>query len=138
MKTIVHVTECFNEDCGAYDKVYYLIGNTLSCEVFTARDPRPTPSVNATGEEIKLAECLYMAQGLRREGRYLIGSVVTLQRSRKAPNKTPVKIVDFSDRYFDGSYWQDAKIHVTWNDGLADAWVAESCIKDIKANALDW
>lgn len=136
-KTIVHVRECFSEDLGAYDKVYWLDGLSLEMTGLTARDSIPTPRINALPEQIELAQELYTSQAIYRQGRHIIGSTVILQRSRKAPNKVPVLIVDYAERHFDGSYWQDEKIQVADATGEL-AWTASSCIKEILKNPLDW
>ena len=140
MENVVHVSERFNEDAGAYDVVYYLQNGKLETKYLTSRDLEPTPRVNASVADIALAKSLYIKQGLLREGRHMIGSLILLQRARKAPNKEPVRVIGYQERFYNGVYWQDSKIRVSWQtaDGLVSAWVSENCIKQVLENPLDW
>lgn len=61
-----------------------------------------------------------------------VGCIVTLARSRKAPNKTPLKVVAHHDRYFDQRFgnWVDEKVTVKDESGETYT-VSIGCIKEV-------
>jgi len=62
----------------------------------------------------------------------LIDCVVILQRSRKAPNKTPLKVVSFQDRYYNGRYYTNQTVSLI-NETTGETFynISTSCIKEV-------
>jgi hypothetical protein len=62
-----------------------------------------------------------------------VGCIVKLARSRKAPNKKPLLVINFKDRYFNNSYnvWVDEKIDLLDTEtGTRFNDVSINCIKE--------
>jgi hypothetical protein len=57
--------------------------------------------------------------------------VVTLARSRKAPNKTPLKVVEFFESYYDRKFNQQVAEKITVTDGSTSWTVSSNCIDQL-------
>lgn len=62
----------------------------------------------------------------------LMGCVVTLQRSRKAPNKKPLKVIGFNESYYNGSYYTNETIDLLNEDTGEEFFnISTNCVKDV-------
>lgn len=79
----------------------------------------------ATEPTIPYNKCAYNGYGAHT----YIGCVVTLSRSRKAPNNTPLKVTKFKERLYNGQYYENEQVAVLVEG--QEVWVSSSCIKDV-------
>lgn len=135
---LVNIAECFSDNDGNFLKIFIMDnGEVLMKEI---RQNHPLKGVTkeslASKEEIEMANELWISQGSDCGYRHslgrntYIGCEVILQRSRLAPNKTPLMVEEFYPAYFDrfGRRVNDT-IRVT--DGN-DYWVVQAtCIKQV-------
>lgn len=140
-KVIVAVERCYSDNDGAFDVVFYWDGVCVDQETFRG-DYGVTPKANATDEQVSAAgDWMQASSGdvsVRNSVATYIGCQVTLQRSRKAPNKRPLMVVNHQDREWNNSFmrYDDEKICVDV-DG-AGVWVSVGCIKDVVSFRRPW
>ena len=137
---LIAVEELYCDSNGAFD-VLHVCDDAGVMDFITLRGNDVAPSMErATTEQKKKAADYYIQNCLDINTKYgHIGCTVVLSRSRKAPNNTPLEVVDFIDAYYDRCYANrvDAKIAVIVND--SKVWVNKSCIKTIiKGKAPYW
>lgn len=138
----IAVESCYNNNDGAFDMGYFWDGRSVS--VSSNRMTNDIFRVNATKQQIADATTAYMADESNagynynkylnngRGGNTFVGCKVVLQRSRKAPNKVDLTVVDFYEGGYNSYYnsHESDKIKVT--DGSGGSWiVAASCIKEV-------
>lgn len=139
---VVAVEELYDHSNGNYEIAYLWDG----VQVTTAGGmySRETFTVNATAEQIAAA-----AQWTKvnteykptyskhinggRGGFTYVGCVVTLARSRKAPNKKPLFVRSFEEGYFDEKFRCEVvdKVVVFDDETQTEYTVSASCIKDV-------
>ena len=111
-KVCIAVSDGYDDSMGAYLVNYFF--DTESKEVSTTGgiySDEPRARIDATKEQIIEAEKHYM-EALGESHNYnkyagcntYVGCIVKLKRSRKAPNKTALKVVGFHDAYYDSRF----------------------------------
>ena len=129
---VVVATEgCYNDNNGAYDLAHCWNGEELKVVNYANcynRVSHDAVSTNATEQQIKEASSYYINNVISKS---LLGSTVVLQRSRKAPNKVELVVVDTMEGGYNSQYnnYEPSKIAVL-HDGCK-VWVNESCIKEV-------
>jgi len=129
---------------GAYTVFYFFDGETV-----TTKGSIYNPlsfneyEVNATPEEIysdslkvlnQLEDgyCYNKYADNRNGANTFIGCVVSLKRSRKAPNGKPLKVLEYNDRFYNGSYWIDSSIDLIDSEtGLTYTNISVNCITEV-------
>lgn len=114
----------------------------LECSVNPENDKRREPELVAKAASAYRRQLIDLAH---RDGNdTLIGCIVTLSRSRKAPNKVELKVVDYMPRMWNNAYcrYDDAKVAVLVEHHEAPVqkvWVSRSCVdKVILGKAPFW
>lgn len=140
-KVIVAVEQCYSDNDGAFDVVFSWDGARVK-QATIRGDYGVTPKVNATAEQVSAAGDWMQANSVdvsvRNSVATYIGCCVTLQCSRKAPNKKPLMVVNHQDRAWNDSFmrYDDEKVCVDV-DG-AGVWVSVGCIKDVVSFRRPW
>jgi len=94
--------------------------------------------VNATQEEKQAAADWWQANETKVYGSKLIGCTVVLQRSRKAPNKTPLLVVDYDAGGYNARFNQyDPETVCVQHEG-ANIWVSVGCVKEVVEARAPW
>lgn len=137
---LIATEELYCESYGAYD-VLHVCDADGDMDFITLRGNDSAPKLEKASDELKAkAAASYVDNKLDTNAkRGHIGCTVVLARSRKAPNATPLKVVDFVEAHYDNRYNQrvDAKVAVDVEG--QKMWVNKSCIKDIiKGKAPYW
>lgn len=129
---LIAVEELFCESNGAFD-ILHVCNEFGEMDFITLRCNDTAPNLEKASADLrkKAAEYYITAKLDTNIKRGHIGCTVVLSRSRKAPNKTPLKVVDFIDAHYDSRWNQhvDAKIAVDV-EGVK-VWVNKSCINAI-------
>tara|TARA_Y100000310_G_C20233141_1_gene601199 strand:+ start:120 stop:590 length:471 start_codon:yes stop_codon:yes gene_type:complete len=127
----VKMQECYTDNNGAFNVYYmwdgekvYNDGGTQAGFIYQNVDATKQQKIDAanwvyanTKEDDN--ECTY------------VGCVVILQRCRKAPNKTPLKVLDFAEGYYNEyNRYVVEQILVELEDSTS-VWVSYSCIKEM-------
>ena len=142
----VATEDFYSENNGAYTIFWMFDGE----HVFTVGGMYSTLAYNhytidATNDQIIEASLIHLQQlpETRAYNKYAIfhkgantyiGCIVTLARSRKTPNKKPLLVINFVDRYFNNSYnvWVNEKIDLLDTEtGTRFNDVSVTCIKDL-------
>ena len=145
METVcLAVDHKYDESNGSYSVFYMWDGEKVTTEGgMYSQLAYNHYSVNATEEQIKAASdhvretaeeghC-YAKYANGGQGAYTyVGCVVKLSRSRKAPNNVELKVVGYTDRFFNEKFgnWVEAKITVV--DTMGEEYdVSVGCIKEV-------
>lgn len=89
--------------------------------------------VDATKEQREEASAWYVDNKINTKG--LIGCVVELKRSRKAPNRTPLLVTDYRESYFDNYRYRQYPEMIEVNVDGEPVWVSASCVDNIVKGA---
>lgn len=137
---IVAVDECYNDNNGSYQVAYIWDGKSVS--TIGGMYDNKHYSVNCTEEQF-LAAKLWQRENTpetipfnkycynRLGANTFIGCIVKLARSKKAPNKTELKVTDFHESYYDSRFNQHVTEKVTVTDGVTSWIVSTNCINEI-------
>jgi hypothetical protein len=126
----------YDESMGAFTTftLFDTVNNSLSTKGGMYSDLSfDAYTVDATDSQIKQATKIYMesAKELSFEINY-IDCIVTLKRSRKAPNKKPLKVIGYAESYYNGTFYTNETINLEDTvTGETFFNVSTSCIKDI-------
>lgn len=127
MKNIVCVAadHCYDDSMGAYVVAYLWDGEKVTREGGIYQNTDYT-SANATIEE-KRAASVWLESNIDYSANYnkyakcdtYVGCIVTLKRSRKAPNNVPVKVIDFIDGGYNSRFnsYESEKVVVETEQG---------------------
>ncbi len=145
-KVCIAKEEKYSENNGAWTIFWLFDGVDITVEGgMYAGLPYDYYRVDATREQKKAASVIYMDN--QKEGnnynKYanggngadtFVGCIVSLARSRKAPNKTALKVLEFNDRYYSAHFnnWVSATIDLE-NEATGEIFnnVSLGCIKEI-------
>jgi|GEM_PF-6337785 len=141
-QVIVAVEEKYNDNNGAYQIAYLWDGERVE-QAGGMYDPA-IYCVNATPEQIKAASEWAKADAeanpTKNWNKYyygglgantFVGCVVTLKRSRKAPNGTPLKVINFLEAAYYTHFNKHLAERVEVTDGY-NSWVVSSgCIDKV-------
>lgn len=148
MKTTVCIAteDCYNSNNGAYTIFWFFDGEKVFTKGGMYSDLSfNTYSVDATEEQIIAASTVYMekVEETYNYNKYAnngsgtntyIGCIVSLSRSRKAPNNIPLKVIDFSDRYYNPTFrnWVGEKVDLV-NEETGEKFtdISIGCIKEV-------
>lgn len=129
---LIATEELYCDSYGAID-VLHVCDADGNMDFITLRGDEVAPELERANSEIRAkAAASYVDRLLDTNAkRGHIGCTVVLARSRKAPNATPLRVVDFVDAHYDSRYNQrvDAKVAVDVEG--QKVWVNKSCIKEI-------
>ncbi len=140
----VAIDEKYSDNNGAYQIAYFWDG--ISVSVGGGMYDGAAYSVNCTPEQKQAAidwmqsNCQLTANWNKYCYRGLgaftyIGCIVKLARSRKAPNGVDLKVLDFYESRWDGSYKVSEQVKVTDGDNV---WiVSSSCIAELVQGIKD-
>lgn len=137
---IVAVEEKYNDNNGSYQVAYTWNGEKV--ERVGGMYCNKYYSVNCTAEQFQAAKqwerdntaetIPYNKYCYNRLGaQTFLGCVVTLKGSRKAPNKTPLTVIQFHEAYFDKRWNQHVTEKVTVTDGITSWEVSSNCINEL-------
>ncbi|QFT40083.1 MULTISPECIES: hypothetical protein [unclassified Vibrio] len=136
---VVWVDHRYNDNDGAYSIAVIWTGSSIRQENYSNGYNNVAfnaAEVNATQEQIETAAQWYIDNckdtSMRDGHSTFIDCTVTLTRSRKAPNNTPLRVVNFSKGGFDDRYGhgQPDEICVKLDDGET-VWVSLGCLKEV-------
>lgn len=141
---LVAVDERYNDNDGAYDiaivwtgtKVVHFRNNGYVQEFHTHGVPRANEEQKQAAIDYEIANTEESnnwnkyCYGGRGADTY-IGCIVTLQRSRKAPNKTPLEVVDFEQEYYNEYYNNRSPERIAVLVDGSKVWVSTGCIKEV-------
>lgn len=143
-EVIVAIDECYNDNWGSYDVIYIYdkFSNKLRSEVVNGMNPLNKYSfeVDGTDEDIQKAGEIYAIEkwDLSRQSSYngnentYIGCEVILSRSRKAPNKVPLKVTNYYPSYYDNKFNNRVPSAIMVVDKDGNEYVTStSCIKEV-------
>lgn len=144
---VVAIDHKYNENDGAYSVAWVWDGETLSHESYANGYNNRSfedAEVDATFLQISQAAEAYAVGkfdlGRSHFNQYntFIGCTVKLARSRKAPNKVELLVVDHADAYYDDNYNRriDAQSAVMV-EGVK-VWVSQSCINEVVKGDYPW
>lgn len=135
----VAVDRKYDDLMGVYNVAYLWDGEKVSMEGGIYQDTDYN-SVTASLEERRAAS-VWVEANTEESGNYnkyarcntYVGCVVTLKRSRKAPNKKPLLVVDFQDRYYSNAFrtWVDEKVIVLDQETDTEYTVSYGCINEL-------
>ena len=144
---VVAVDERYNDNNGAYQDVYLWDGEsvTMAGGMYCSK----VYSVNCTPEQFEAAKqwqrdntpetIPYNKYCYNRLGAQTwIGCIVKLARSRKAPNKTPLRVTAFHEAYYDTRYNNQVVEQVTVTDGQQSWTVSSNCINELVQGVKDY
>lgn len=141
MKSIacVAIDHKYDESMGAYIVAYLWDGERVFKEGGIYQDT-DYATVTATQEE-KLAASKWVEQNTEEGANYnkyarcntFVGCIVTLKRSRKAPNKKPLKVTGFHDRYYSDHFmtWVDEKVDCLDEETGISYTVSIGCVNEL-------
>lgn len=142
-QTVVAVDHLHCDSNGAYSVafVYDRKAQTVTTEVFADchGGSYNDAVVDATREEIEAAaEAFRKHRPTKRVGGTLSynGCEVTLSRSRKAPNKIPLQVINTYDRYFNGICYVSASVDVLHEGKVIN--VSHSCVNEVIKGPYPW
>lgn len=142
---VVATEDKYNDNDGAYHLAYVWNGETVSIVNYSngynnvpynaaVKDANPYQVEDAVNWWINVRKDLSYRNG----NPTFIGCVVTLQRSRKAPNKTPLKVINHELGGYNSYYMQhDPERVCVEHEGQA-IWVSVGCIKEVVQGARPW
>jgi hypothetical protein len=119
-------------------------GSILHCEGGPYTDVcHSNYTINATADQIKAAGDYYQQifkDACNKNGTTLyLGCVVELSRSRKAPNKTPLLVLNHKDRKWNDYYRTfDPEMILVEIDEQRAEWVSVGCVKNIVQYRRPW
>lgn len=131
----------YSDNNGAWSELYMFDGERVWKEG-SMYDHVSERSVNATLEQIVDASAVYMNQQTEgynynkycynmRGANTFVGCIVTLSRSRKAPNNTELTVTNFHESYYDSRYNQHVSEKITISDGTSYWTVSSNCIANV-------
>lgn len=139
---VVGVDQCYSDNNGAFDVVHVWSEGEVVSHTLRDNDGNVTPKVNATEEQKAVAGDWMQSHSkdvnVRNGCATYIGCTVILQRSRKAPNKVALDVINHKDRQWNGNYmrYDEEQICVKVND--AAVWVSVGCIKEVVKYRRPW
>lgn len=136
----VAVDSRYDDSMGAYDVAYMFDGESVFTVGGMYSQENVPSHTNCTFEQKREASIKYMETAKESNnfnkychngrGEYtFIGCTVSLKRSRKAPNNTPLEVVDFIEGGYNGRYNETDKVEVT--DGVSSWVVSSGCIEKV-------
>jgi hypothetical protein len=145
---VIAVSHKYDDNNGAYSVATIWDGNQLS-EVNYAigynGGSYDDAVVDATPEQIAVAAKHYIDEckstGTDCQGNTtFVGCVVTLARSRKAPNRVPLKVVEYSEACYDAYYntHRGAEILVQGLEEYSPVWVSINCVSKVITGQAPW
>lgn len=148
-QVIVAVEEKYSDNNGNYQIAHVWNGECVT-QIGGVYDSN-VYSVNATPEQFKAAsewaKANAEANPTNNWNKYCYGGrgadtfidcIVTLKRSRKAPNKIPLKVVNFLENVYDARFnnYTGERIEVT--DGYNNWVVSSGCINEVIKGHVDY
>lgn len=131
-EVVVGVESKYCSNNGAYELAYVWTGKDVRIENYANaynQGAHDDAVVNASPEQVKAAGDWWESYSNERNNSY-DGCTVILSRSRKAPNKVPLKVIQSEPAYYnDYNQRVDAQIHVELEAG--SVWVNQSCIAEV-------
>ena len=133
---LLSVDERYSDDAGAYIVLHVMHPDTLEVTTiggaYDSIERHQIKGMTLASEAQRQVAAEIYANSCRdlcaKQGHALyIGCMVVLARSRKAPNKTPLKVVDHKDRRWNGYNYDPEQVKVELPDGSM-VWVGYSCI----------
>lgn len=141
-KVIVCVEQCYSDNNGAFDVVYYWDGESVETETLTESSAASSPSVNATRlQKMEAGDWMRVNSkdiNVRNGVATYIGCTVILQRSRKAPNKIELEVINHKDREWNQNYMRYDDDQICVNVDGVSVWVSTGCIKDVVKYRRPW
>lgn len=134
---LLAVEELYCNSNGAFELIHVWNGEEII--IHHSRDGfNINSAINATPEIKAIASEWYQLNVKDTRKHTYIGCTVILARSRKAPNKIPLKVLDFIEGGYDSRYNQyiDDKITVLHDDGHIT--INASCIKEVILGAAPY
>ena len=141
-QVIVAVDDLYTDNNGAYQVAYVWDGERVS-QVGGMYDSN-VYRVTATPEQIKAAAEYAKAEAeanttnnwnkycYNGRGAYtFINCIVTLKRSRKAPNKIPLKVIDFLESGYNARFNNHVGERIEVTDGETSWVVSSNCIDEV-------
>lgn len=129
---ILATEEMYCESNGAFD-ILHVCDEHGNVDFITLRGDEVAPSLPKASAELRAiaAQNFINNKCDINAKRGHIGCTVILQRSRKAPNKVELTVLDYAEAHYDARFnqWVDAKVAVDVEG--SKVWVNASCIKEI-------
>ena len=138
---VVAIDHRYNDNDGAYSVAFFWDGESVTSDCFADgynQGRFDDVKVNATTEQKAAAADWWQANNLQAHGKELLNCTVMLQRSRKAPNKTPLLVVDYDAGGYNARFNQYDPEQVAVNVNGNIVWVSIGCIKDVVKGKRPW
>jgi hypothetical protein len=140
---VVNVSECFDEDRGAFERVTMWDGVELSYRTDCARSSNIRAQTTATREQIKTAAEAYKATVkpvycVRTGENSLIGHTYVVGGSRKVAKGTHVVVIDQVQAGYDARYNRSTQAQVLVEFDGGREWIATNCLKTWLCGVAPW
>lgn len=138
---VVAIDHCYNDNDGAYSIAFLWDGESVTSDCFANGHNQgrfDDVKVNASEQQKADAANWWQANKLQAHKEELIGCTVVLQRSRKAPNKTPLLVVNYDAGGYNARFNQYDPEQIAVNIDGAIVWVSIGCVKEVVKGKRPW
>lgn len=132
---VVAINHCYDDNNGSWDEAVVWNGESTETVVYNGPYNSTTgdAEIDASRGQIDEAINYHRKQGdlgLRSRLPY-VGCIVTLKRARKAPNRTPLKIVGYDEGGYNSRYNQKDPERIQVETEGGEVWVSVNCIDKV-------